>query len=166
MRAVESLKICFLMGSFCPKHNNVLDEKVPKSYVSWHWSVMQSLKKSWLFGSKNDMRNLVNFKESSGISEKLHFDVLLLSITYYAWAKIRGIMCHITEEWCKIWKGTNLYSEKWHEEFGKFWRNTRKSQNLHFNGFLLTKVYNVWANKVQRSYASLYWRSVQNLKEK
>ena len=33
-------------------------------------------------GSKNDMRNLVNFNASSGKSENLHFDVLLLSIAY------------------------------------------------------------------------------------
>ena len=25
-----------------------LDEKIQKSYVSWHWRVMQSLKKNWL----------------------------------------------------------------------------------------------------------------------
>ena len=31
-------------------------------------------------GSKNDMRNLVNFNESSGKSENLHIDVL--SIAY------------------------------------------------------------------------------------
>ena len=29
-------------------------------------------------GSKNDMRNLVNFNASSGKSETLHFDVLVL----------------------------------------------------------------------------------------
>ena len=34
-------------------------------------------------GSKNDMRNLVNFKASSGKSENLKFDVLLLSKVYY-----------------------------------------------------------------------------------
>ena len=33
-------------------------------------------------GSKNDMRNLVNFNVSSGKSGNLHFDVLLLSIAY------------------------------------------------------------------------------------
>ena len=35
-----------------------------------------------ILGSKNDMRNLVNFNVSSGKSENLHFDVLLLSIGY------------------------------------------------------------------------------------
>ena len=34
-------------------------------------------------GSKNDMRNLVNFNVSSGKSENLYFDVLLLSKVYY-----------------------------------------------------------------------------------
>ena len=38
-------------------------------------------------GSKNDMRNLVNFNASSGKSENLYFDVLLLSKVYYFWAK-------------------------------------------------------------------------------
>ena len=74
-------------------------------------------------------------------------------------------MCHNTEEWCKIWRGTDLRFEKWHEEFGEFWLNTQKSQNLHFNGLLLTKVYNVFKLK-RYSYASLYWRSMQTLKEK
>ena len=34
-------------------------------------------------GSKNDMRNLVNFKAISGKSENLEFDMLLLSKVYY-----------------------------------------------------------------------------------
>ena len=33
--------------------------------------------------SKNDLRNLVDFNASSGKSENLHFDVLLLSKVYY-----------------------------------------------------------------------------------
>ena len=38
-------------------------------------------------GSKNDMKNLMNFNASSGKSENLHFDVLLLSIAYKVSAK-------------------------------------------------------------------------------
>ena len=34
-------------------------------------------------GSKNDMRNSVNFNASSGKSENLHFHVLLLSKVYH-----------------------------------------------------------------------------------
>ena len=35
-------------------------------------------------GSKNDMRKLVDFNESSGKSGNWHFEVLLLSKVYYA----------------------------------------------------------------------------------
>ena len=38
-------------------------------------------------GFKNDMTNLLNFNASSGKSENLHFDVLLLSIAYKVSAK-------------------------------------------------------------------------------
>ena len=33
-------------------------------------------------GSKNDMRNLMNFDVGSGKSENLHFDMLLFSIAH------------------------------------------------------------------------------------
>ena len=72
-------------------------------------------------------------------------------------------MCHNTEEWCKIWGETDFCFEKWRYEFGDFWHNTWKSQNMHFNGLFLTKVYNVWAKKVQRTYTSLYWWLMQTL---
>ena len=38
-------------------------------------------------GSKSDMRNLVSFNASSGKSENLHFDLLLLPIAYEVSAK-------------------------------------------------------------------------------
>ena len=38
-------------------------------------------------GFKYDMNNLVNFNASSGKTENLHFDVLLLSIAYNVSAK-------------------------------------------------------------------------------
>ena len=34
--------------------------------------------------------------------------------------KYRGVIFHDTEEWCKIWRKTNLWFGKWHEEFGEF----------------------------------------------
>ena len=49
-----------LDGFLLSKAYKVLDEKVQKSYLSWEWRVMQSLKKNAL-GFKNDMMNLVNF---------------------------------------------------------------------------------------------------------
>ena len=67
------------------------DEKVQKSYVSWHWRVVTlsdaKFEEKLTLSSKNDMRSLVNFKASSGKSENLKFDVLLLSKVYYVWSK-------------------------------------------------------------------------------
>ena len=57
-------------------------------------------------GSKNDMRNLVNFNAKSCKSENLHFDVLLLSKVYYVW--------------CKIWGVTDFSFKKWHKKFDEF----------------------------------------------
>ena len=34
--------------------------------------------------------------------------------------KYRRVIFHDTEEWCKIWRKTDLWFGKWHEEFGKF----------------------------------------------
>ena len=61
MWAVEILKIC--------------------SYVSWHWRVMQYLKKNWLVVWKMK-GNLVNFHAISYKSENLQFDGLVLSKAY------------------------------------------------------------------------------------
>ena len=34
--------------------------------------------------------------------------------------KYRGVIFHDTEGWCKIWKKTDLWLGKWHEEYAKF----------------------------------------------
>ena len=65
-------------------------------------------------GSENGMRNLVNFNASSGKSEKLHFDVMLLLKVYYAWAKkvLRSyvitlkMMQNLKRNWLVLWKMT------------------------------------------------------------
>ena len=34
--------------------------------------------------------------------------------------KYRGVISHDTKEWCKVWRKTDLWFGKWHEEYGKF----------------------------------------------
>ena len=41
--------------------------------------------------------------------------------------------------------------------------STWKYQNFHFNVLLLSKVYLLWAKKVQMSYLSWNWKGIQNL---
>ena len=85
-------------------------------------------------GSKNDMRNLVNFNASSGKSGNLHFDVLLLPIAHkvsvwkvqknyllWHWKKIKSLK----KNWLFVWKMT------W-GILVNFNLGSSKSENLHF----------------------------------
>ena len=49
---------------------NVWPRKVQRSYLSWHWRVMQHLKKNWSVILKND-KNLVKFDLSAQKSPEL-----------------------------------------------------------------------------------------------
>ena len=52
------------------------------------------------------------------MSESLHFDVLLFSITYEVSAKkYRRIISHYTEKKSKLLRKTDFLFEKWHEKF-------------------------------------------------
>ena len=71
------------------------------------------------FGSKNDMRNLMNFNASSGKSENLHFDVvLILSIAY------------------KLWRKTDFLFENAMRNLVNFNVSSEKFENLRFDGLL------------------------------
>ena len=73
-------------GFFCPKHLKIQIKKY-KIVISHIIEECAKFEKKITLGSKNDMRNLVNFNVSSGKSESLHFDVLLFSIAYKVSAK-------------------------------------------------------------------------------
>ena len=53
-------------------------KKGQKNYLSWHWKKIQNFEEKLTLYFKSGMRNLVNFNLSSGESENLHFDGLLL----------------------------------------------------------------------------------------
>ena len=55
-------------------------------------------------------------------------------------------------------KGTTFHFKIDIRNLTNFELSTQKSQNVHFNGLLLSKVYITWAKKVQRSYLSWHWR--------
>ena len=113
-------------GFLLSKAYKVLDEKVQKNYLSWHLMSDANFLKKLALGCKNDISNLVNFNTSSGKSENLHFDVLLLSITCKVSAK-KLQQCYLTWHWtviqtlkknshCFVWRKTHIVLfEKWHE---------------------------------------------------
>ena len=140
-------------GLLLSKVCKVIDEKVQKS--PWHERVTRNLKNNWLLVPKmtGRIRSILMLTVAS-----LEICTLMCyfcrKYIIFESKKYRGVMCDNTEEWYKIWRRTGLCFVKWHEKSGEFWLNTPKSQNLHFDWLLLTKVYNVWDKNLQRSYLS------------
>ena len=78
--------------------------------------------------------------------------------------KCRGVIFHDTEEWYKIRRGIDLLcvSKLTWEIWQILTWSLESLKNIHLNGLLLSKVYIVWAKRVQRSYLSWHWRVIQN----
>ena len=216
---VKFHQICILIGYFCWKYMFHV-KQVWKSYVSWYQRVVQNLKRNLFFVSKMTRIWWILIRALKSLKH-LHFDWSLLCKVYNVWPKkVQRSIFHDTEESCKIWRKTDLWFGKWHEEFGKFssehlkvsklvfsWdpfvqsikcmsyklteelqvmtlKNGEKSEEeltCHFKIDIknlrnfdsrtqclknyLTKLYNVWAKKVQRSYVWLHSRLIQSLRE-
>ena len=74
-------------------------------------------------------------------------------------------MLDASEYWCSIWRKTDMWFQKWHQEFSKFSpEHVRKFKNWDFDGILLSKVENLLAQNLQGSFMSWQWRMIQNLK--
>ena len=94
-------------GFLLSKAYKDLDEKVQKSYVSWHWRVMQSLRKNWILVPKMIW----------GIWWILMWAVSSLKICTLMCCfslkcqlkKYRRIISHDTEEWYKLWRKTSFF---------------------------------------------------------
>ena len=102
-------------GLLLSKAYKVLDEKVQKSYVPWHWKVMQSLKKNWLLVPEMIrgtwwilMRSVASLKICTlmGFSWQKYITFEL--------KKYRGVMRHYTEDRCKLWRKSDLRLHNWH----------------------------------------------------
>ena len=111
---------------------------------------------------KNDLRNLANFHQTMFGSLKIG----TLMGSFYTKQKIyelkiyRGVLCHDSEEWCKIWRGIDLSLQNWHEEFYKFWpKHSKISKNWTLIGCFWPKYIMLELKKVQRIYVE------ENLKE-
>ena len=104
------------------------------------------------------------FDYSRKISPNLYFD-RLLKVYRISAKKNRGVISHDSEDWCKIWRQTDLLFQK----MTRIWWNLTLAlaslQGLQFYLLLLCKVFNVWPKEVQRSYLSWHWGVMQNLKK-
>ena len=143
----ESDKIGTYMGSFCPKykmHELKIYRGVMCNDTEELWKIWRGIDLSFQNWHKQfDEFWLEHWKVS-----KIYTLMGCFWPKYimFELKKYRGVMFDGTEDWCKIWRKTDLYFLKWHEEFGKFSpENVRKSKNWVFYWVVLSKVGNVWA---------------------
>ena len=110
--------------------------------------------------------NLVKFHLSSQKSEIFHCGGLLLEKSNKVSAKTvytEYLSPIALKSDAKFKRKTDMWFQIWHEEFGEFSPNYLKVRKLYFDGLFLSKVYEVWAKKIQRSYLSWHWTVMQNL---
>ena len=88
-------------------------------------------------GSKNEMRNLVNFNVSSGKSENLHFHVLLWSIAYkYSAEKVqKNYLMTLTRD-PNIEEKLNFCLKNDMRNLVNFSPSSGKSEHFHFDRLL------------------------------
>ena len=165
-RALESLKIGILMGSFIPElkkyefkiHRRVIcddNEEWGKiwrgldlSFQSWH----EQFDELWS----------EHFKVSKIIILICSFRTKY--VLFELKKKYRGVIFHEPKEGYKSWRGIDLSFQNRHKEFDIFWTEHSKVSKI------FTLMSSFWAKyilfelkKVQRSYLSWNWRVIQNL---
>ena len=157
-----------LMAYSCPKYMRFELGKIQRLYLSWHWTVVQSLKKP----------NLVVSEMAWGIGWTLIIKApKSLKIVLWWVLFVQSIYCFsqkLSEELCVMTqKGVAKF--KWKLPCGMkndirnsmvhFYASSWKSKNLHFDWILLSKVYKYLDKKVRKSYVSWHWRVMQILKK-
>ena len=152
-------KICTLIVSFCAKY-------ITFDLKKYRGVIFHDTEKLWKILRKSDLwfeKWHEEFHQNTCNPQNWDFDGILLLKVENAWSKIhRGVMSNDTH-----------IDEKFEEELTCFkiiwWSLTQALEslkNLKFNGgILLTKVYNIWAKKVLRSYLSWHWKMMRNLKK-
>ena len=103
-------------------------KRVQRKYVSWHWRVMQNLKKKKQKTKKKNRFLVSKMRRSWWIwFEHSKVKRIFTSIGPFRAKYItfdlkiyRRVIFQNNEESCKIWRNTYLWVGKWHEKFGKF----------------------------------------------
>ena len=100
-----------------------------------------TLKSDVKFEEKLTFGNLVNFNPTSGKSENIQFDVLLLSTAYKVYMistkNVQKKYFMTLKNDPKLWRKIDFLFEKWYEEFGKFHLSSEKPRGLNIHGILL-----------------------------
>ena len=115
---------------------------------------------------ENDMINFANLYQSSRKCQNWNFDKIPLPKVENVWA-LNLPRSYVSGQWKMIQK----LKRNWLVVLKLTWtlqiltRALEKSKKFFFNWLLATKVYIVWATKVQRSYLPWHWGVMQILKK-
>ena len=119
-------------------------------------------------GLKKDMRNLANFHQSTWKCQNWNFDKIFLSKVENVWASNLQWSCVSWQ-----WRVTQKFKRNLLVVLKLTWTSQiftwalENSKNVFcFNWLLVTKVYIVWATKVQRSYLLWHWGVMQIFEER
>ena len=120
----------------------------------------------WAKGSHQSPK-FQTFDCSRKISPNLYFDRLLLLKVYRILAKkvYTEELCLLTLKVDAKFEEKLIWCFKNDRNLVNFGPSTQSLKHLHFDWFLLCKLFNIWPKKVQRSYLSWHWRVMQNLKK-
>ena len=111
------LKI-LLWWTLLSKAHNVVARNVQRNCVSWHWKVIQNLKKKWLVAwkmTKGICLILMGAVESPRILTFM--SSFCTKHTKLQMKKYKRVMSHDTVEWSKVWWKTDSLFQKWYKEF-------------------------------------------------
>ena len=124
----------------------VLTKKVQRSYVSWHWIMMQVLNKNWFVVSKMTKIWWILTRVLKSL-KNLQLDWFLLCKVYKVWPKKvqRSYLSWHSRLMQNFKKNLTWGLKNDMKHLANFHRNTQKSKNLCSDGILLSKVENVWA---------------------
>ena len=115
-----------------------LDEKMQKSYVSWHWRVMQSLKKNWFLVPKKAWGISWIFtqplKKSKNLTSMSYFCTKYMR---FELKKYRAVIFHDTKQWCQICINPSHVVSKMTWEIG--WNFIRALKNFSLMGSFCQK---------------------------
>ena len=134
------------------------------SSMSWEITLLYFFSWNFLWFLQKESIKVQNFRLLTG---QVKFHQICTLIGSFCWKYIKKYR----EVCLKTLKSDAEFEEKLicfftnDNNLVNFDSSIRSLKNLHFDWFLLCKVYNVWPKKVQSSYLIWHWRAVQNLKK-
>ena len=135
--------------------------------MSWDINHLQFLAEIVSTFNKRSLQstNLVKFHVSSLKSEILHFGGFLLSKSYKVSAR-KVQKSYLSWHWRVMQSSRKNWLVVSNMTWGISWIFTQQLKSLkvfYFDELFLSKLYKVWATKIQRSYLSWHWTVMQNL---